>query len=421
MRSVTAREHYAREVAYAGILLCMVGMVTSPALLSIGTVTLILPALVAVPLGEQWRRFWGHKPAFFLSLIFLVQIASGLWTREAEFSVWLEQVRIKAPLFFGMYSLAVLGPYARDRVRIALILLLLAVTFVGTGTMVDYFLNRAAINQRIQVSKEVQVWLGMNHIYFSIVSGFSVLAGVWLAQFKTPLRWRGERGVIIGLTLVVFVTMHVLTTRTGLVGLYLTGGLLGFVYVLRQKKYLLGALAFVVLVSVPFVGYEAIPSFRYRIDNTWMDVSRYFRGKDPNYLSIGTRLESWKTAVNLFKRHPLIGVGMADIKADMTDQYVADETLLCPENFVLPHNQFLRLMAGFGLLGLLPFTYAWFMTPLQRRIPKGWLFWAFWLTYSLAMLGESTVERQVGIMFLITLLWLSLSEGAALTAAKRPD
>ncbi|HHG84900.1 MAG TPA: O-antigen ligase family protein [Bacteroidetes bacterium] len=410
-RIMNPRETWARRLTFLGLMLCMAGLVTSPALLSIGTITMILPAFAALPLREQLRRFFWNKPFLLISLILIVQILSALWTREEQVGAWLEQVKVKLPLLFGLYSVAVMGPFSRKEIRLALIVLLLSVVFIGAGTLVDYILHKEEIDHRIQISKEVQVWLGINHIYFSIISGFSVIAGVWLAQFRQPLRWKFERPVIIGLSLFVFVLMHVLTTRTGLVGLYLTGGLIGFVYVLYQKKYLIGLLAFLFVGSLPVVGYHSVPSFQHRIDNTWMDVSRYFSGKDPNYLSIGTRLESWKTAVNIFRKQPLLGVAMADIKADMTDQYVADKTLLCPENFILPHNQFLRYLAGFGLLGTLPFLIGWFWLPLWKKVPKDWIFWAFWLTFSLAMMGESTLERQVGIMFMVTCLSLTLSAG----------
>jgi O-antigen ligase len=408
-------------LAYVGLLLCMVGLVTSPAILSIGTVAMAIPAFVAVPFREQLRRFWWHRPAVFISLLFLVQILSGIWTREEAASGWLMQIQVKAPLLFCMYGLSILGPFTTRQIRLALILLLLAVAFTGVGTTADYILHQEEINERIQVSKEVKVWLGINHIYYSIVAGFSVLAGAWLAGFKEPLKYKWERPLIISVSVLVFLIMHLLTTRTGLVGMYLTGGFLGLLYVVKKKKYLLGSIALVVIMATPVLGYQGLPSFRYRVDNTWMDVSRYFGGKDPNYLSIGTRLESWKTAINIFRKHPLIGVGMADMWADMTDQYVEDESLLCSENYILPHNQFFRLLAGFGLLGFLPFTYAWIMLPIQRRIPRATLFWIFYISYTLAMLGESTVERQVGIMFLVTGLMLSLSSGVNKMVSKRPD
>ena len=186
---------------------------------------------------------------------------------------------------------------------------------------------------------------------------------------------------------------------------------MGVALLLQKKKYLMAVLLLVGLSSTPFIGYYSVNSFKYRIDNTLFDVKEYFEGSDPNYLSIGTRIESWKTAVNLWKLHPVLGVGMADLKSDMTDQYVRDQTRLCPENFVQPHNQFIQNLAGWGVIGFVLLTIAWFYPVFARKWPKGQLFWAFWLTFSLAMMGESTMERQVGVCFMVTTYMLSLGVG----------
>ncbi len=402
------RENILRRISYGGVLLCMAGLVTSPALLSIGIIMVMVAGLFLFPLREQLRRFWAHKPAVFMSLLFFVELVSGLWARDIAMNRWLEDLTIKAPLFLGMYGLAVLGPFSLKQVRIALGLLLLGTFVAGTGTVIDYIVNAAEINHRIEISKEVQVWLGSPHIYFSVVMSFSILGGIWSAMQPSPLLFKGDRFVLLLLSLICFVEMHVLTTRTGLVCLYLTILTLGLLLLLRKRRYLLSMVLVIGLLSVPVAGYFGLESFQRRIDNTAMDVTEYFKGHDPNYLSIGTRFESWKTAINLWKEHPVLGVSKADLDADMTDQYVIDKTKLCPENFQEPHNQFLENLAGLGIVGFLVLALAWFYPILSKAWPKDLIFWAFWLNYTFAMMGESTLERQVGVGFLVPVFMLTL-------------
>lgn len=411
LHAETRRTTIARYVALAGLVMVMGGLVTSPAILSIGVVTAILPAFVAYPLREQLRRFWGLKPAVLISLVFFMQVLSGIWSRDTHADIWLELVKIKAPLFLTAYSLAVLGPFPLRWVRVLLMLLLLACSVTAVGTVLSYFSDKAAIDEMIQSSKEVTVWTGVNHIYFSIICGFSVLSAVWMLFFKNPALFRGERWLVLALGLANFMMMHILTTRTGLVGMYATAVLLGFVWVVRERRFLTGVIALSVFLSMPIVGYYTVSSLQHRIDNTVVDLTRYFADKDPNYLSIGTRFESWKAAIHIFQRHPVLGVGMADIKDAMISQYIEDKTKLCPENFVMPHNQFLLNLAGLGLVGLAAFAVGWFYPLVQRRIPLSWLFWSFWLMLSLAMLGESTMERQVGVNFAVTVFMLALGTG----------
>jgi O-antigen ligase len=401
-----------QQLSFIGILFCMAGMVTSPALVSLGIAVIILAGLALMPPREQLKRFMAHKPAVFISLLFALQLLSGLWTRETMQAAWLNEAKIKLPLFLAMYSLAVIGPFSLKKVRIAWFLLLTGTFLVGTGTVIDYIVHAAEINERIKVSKEVQVWLGCNHIYFSIVMAFSLLANAWSLSKPGRVLFKGDKYLIGAMVLLGFLEMHVLTTRTGLVGLYLTIMIVGWVMLLRRRRFLLALLLVLGLAALPIAGYFGLDSFKNRIDNTTMDVTEYFEGKDPNNLSIGTRLESWKAAYGLWKKHPLIGCGMADLKADMTDQYVEDKTGLCGENFQLPHNQFIQNLAGWGLLGLLVILVAWFYPVLSRQWPKDLIFWIFWLNYSFAMLGESTMERQVGVAFLVTCFMLSLGVGS---------
>lgn len=406
MSTAPTNKRFARlqQICYAGFLLCMCSMPTSAAGLSIGTVVMILPAFASMPLGEQLKRFWGDKPAFFLSLILLLHTISILWTTDTE--GWLGQMRIKLPLFFGLYSLAVMGPFSLKWIRIGLLLFLGATFVTGSATVVDYIIHKEQIEMQIQVSKPVHLVFDINHIYYSILLAFSIFAGIWLRTFKQPIWHKSERWVITILVLAHILIIHILTARTGLLAFYVAALVLGIWYLAKQKKYLLAILLVAGIVSLPVVGYFTVSSLKLRIDNTYTDLDQYFRGYDPNYLSIGTRFESWKTAAHLWQEAPVLGVGMADLQSEMWLQYFEDGSALCEENYVLPHNQFIQNLAGLGLLGFLVFAFAWVYPVLRRPREKAWLFYALWLIVGFGMMGESMMERQLGLMLLVT-MWMA--------------
>lgn len=402
--SLNKRFDVLQKVCLGGFLLCMASLPTSAAGLSIGTVAMILPAFASMPLKEQWKRFWNDKPAFFLSLILLVQAISILWTSDYE--DWMEQMRIKLPLLFGLYSLAVMGPFSLKWIRIGLMVFLGATFVTGSATVVDYFMHKDQIEMQIQVSKPVTLVFDINHIYFSIIIAFSVFVGLWLRSFKEPIFHKAERWAITFLLVAHVIIMHVLTARTGLLAFYVAAMLLGLWFLVSKRKYLLAILLVLGISSLPVVGYYTVSSLKHRIDNTISDLDQYFSGYDPNYLSIGTRFESWKTAGNLWRESPVLGVGMADLKEEMWLQYFEDASDLCEENYVLPHNQFIQILAGFGLLGLLVFGFAWFYPVVVRPKEKAWLFYAFWVIVGFGMMGESMMERQIGVMLVVT-MWMA--------------
>lgn len=411
------REEMFRWAGFVGLCMTTAGLVTSPGMMSIGIGLFTVASLCILPPGEHLRRYVRNPVAIFFSLLLVVQIVSGIWTREIRADIWREEVIIKLPLLLGMYAWAALGPFSAKQVRIVLLILLLSTCFVASGTLLQYIFNAEEMNHRVEISKEIEVWLGCNHIYFSVVMAFSILGGIWVLMQNEPLVHRNERWVLIAVLLLCFVEMHVLTTRTGLVGLYLCLLILGCFQLIKRRKIFWVVLLSGTLAVMPVAGYYGIESFHKRIDNTVMDVTEYFSGKDPNYLSIGSRIESWKTAFHLWQKHPVLGVGMADLLPDMTDQYVEDGTKLCPENFLQPHNQFLQMAAGCGLLGLAVLLLAWFYPLVAKGWPKDLIFWAFWLNYSFAMMGESMMERQVGVSFLVVGFMLTLGVGRVKQAA----
>lgn len=405
------RYHLMQKVAFGGFLLCMAGLPTSPAVLSIGTVTMILPAFAALPLRQQWQKFRRDPAAWLLALILVVQVLSWFWTENKE--QWVNQVRVKLPLLFGLYSLSVLGPFSQRWVRIGFMVLSLAACVTGTATVIDYLIHREQIEMQIQVSKPMELVFEVNHIYFSIIMAFTVLACFWLWRSREIVFHRLERPLMLVIGLANMGIMHVLTARTGLLAFYLAALALGVWFLLRQKKYLFALLVVVGITSLPVLGYYSVSSLRHRIDNTFMDIDRYFNGDDPNYLSIGMRFESWKAAIHLFQAHPMIGVGMGDLEYEMDRQYLKEDTNLHDENFVLPHNQFIQTMAGLGLLGLLPLLLGWVYPAIRQPGKKHWLFFGFWIILGFGMMGESVLERQVGVMLVVTLLmatrWIEVS------------
>ncbi len=394
-----------QKVSYAGLLMAMAGIATSPAVLSIGTVVMILPAVVSMSPKAQWGRIRKDPGAGILALLAVVMALSWFWTEDQE--RWMNMVRVKLPLFFGLYSLMVLGPFPKRWIKIAMMVLTLAAFVTGFATVIDYLLHREQIEMQIQVSKPMHLVFDINHIYFSITMAFTVFAGIWVGRSKNCALHPVERPVMLGLALANMAIMHVLTARTGLLAFYIAALLLGLWYLLNQRKYLLAVLMVVGITALPVAGYFSVSSFRHRVDNTFMDLNKYFNDDDPNYLSIGMRFESWKAALHLFEEHPAVGVGMGDLQYEMDRQYLKEDTNLTDENFLLPHNQVIQTMAGLGILGLLPLVIGWFYPLVVRPKEKHWLFYAFWVILGFGMMGESVLERQIGVMLVVTLYMMT--------------
>lgn len=69
----------ARDVSFAGVLLALAGLCTSPALLSLSLIIIGLPIFWAGPVKQQLKRFYANKAAFWMSMMVVLHLVSGLY------------------------------------------------------------------------------------------------------------------------------------------------------------------------------------------------------------------------------------------------------------------------------------------------------------------------------------------------------
>lgn len=139
--------------------------------------------------------------------------------------------------------------------------------------------------------------------------------------------------------------------------------------------------------------------FRKRIHQIIWEFHHYYEGENPQGNSITQRLEFWRSAWNAIKQEPVWGAGTGDLQHEMDRQYAAMKTLLEPQYWLKPHNQFITITVAFGFIGL-----AWFLLFLSVPViqEKAWgefFYTVFFVIALLSMFTEDTLDTQAGISF----------------------
>lgn len=265
---------------------------------------------------------------------------------------------------------------------------------------INYFLHQDEINKLLLQSKHVPVFGGMHHIYFGMLSALLVIfyIGSWLLNMDTGAKW------IYLFILIIFISMHILSSRTGLYAFYMIMPLLlvsSFFYLRNtRKKIWLIVISFAAMLVISTL---FIPSFKNKVLNTQEDISATRQGgEEVNYKSMGMRLKAWQASLSIIKQHPLTGVGPGNAQTALQQQFNILAPELLTENRVGPHNQFLEFGIKFGIGGMLLLLcfFLWFIKPFHPLIISLTAFLG--LTFCL----ESVLERQIGIS--ITALFLFL-------------
>lgn len=395
--------------------LLMASMIYSPYLLSVSMFALAVLCLVEVHFEEssfsigpdraaleRLRRFWKYPALISLGLFFLVVLLS-FW-QTYDYGYWLARLRIKLP-FLGLPLIFIALPRFPERQVLGLfyvLLIILLLTSVGIG--INYLLHYEEINQLIKEGQPIPT--PRNHIRFSLLLAYGILGGGYLYYRRFKWRYDWERPLILGITIFLFLFMHFLSVRTGLAALYLgtLTLLVRYVYVYRRYGVAVGVLA--ALFLLPVIGYQAIPSFRNKVNYMRWDWKMYQEGKGADYADSG-RLTSLKVGYDLFRENPVFGVGAGNLRAETARVFAAEH----PEfrEPLVPHNQFLFVLAGTGIAGLSLFLFAFLFPLFYRYNYREPLLLAFYSILFTAFMLEHTVENSIGVAFycFFVLLWLN--------------
>ncbi len=345
------RNELALPVLFFGCAMYMLGVFTSRALTSLSPLLLVLAAVLNRDRGIYWREYRRNPVALIPAALYGLVVLSALYTenwQEWRHQVFRQSILIVVPLAIG------LAPPLPTRYRQALVAWWLAVgTAVAAGTLVHFFRHKEAIEESILRSKTQSAITGVGHIYFSVMLAFTALYGLEVAFAPTCRFGRAGRWAAGVAAVVCVVTLHLLAYRTGLVALYgaLAVGVIRLVVV--QRRFLVGGLLIVGLVAAPLVAYRTITSVERRVAQTNDDLNRFRSRQDINEYSLSQRLAAWYTAGTLVSQHWLLGVGPADVRQVMDEQYARESFGLRPENRILPHNQYLQHLLGGGIVALL--------------------------------------------------------------------
>ena len=350
-------------------------------------------------LKTNFQKFISNKSYLVVTLFFFIVLVSGIYSEDMHY--WTERLRIKLP--FLLLPLAFISmPKFNEKNYLSIFyffLTLLVVSALLVGF--DYWQNYEVITDGLGRGRPIPT--PCNHIRYSLMMAFSIIGGLYLFFKKFYLKYEWERWIILGMTIFLFGFIHVLSVRSGIAGLYLAIVALSLRYAFLQKKYLVGLAAALLVMSLPLIAYQTIPGFKQKVDYTWWDWKQYMEDK-PLRSSDAERMVSLNIGFQIGQTAPLLGVGAGDLRKEVHQIYAQQYPNITDKK--MPHNQFLSVCAGTGMIGLLIFCFAFFFPLIFYRKKMDAMFIALHLIIFFSFLTENTIENSIGVAFYVFfLLW----------------
>lgn len=117
-----------------------------------------------------------------------------------------------------------------------------------------------------------------------------------------------------------------------------------------------------------------------------------------NNFTMLQRFELWNNGWQIFKKHPLLGVGTGDV-VDRCHKRLEETHSPLAGTGLHTHNQYLNFLLAFGLLGFLAIMVAFVRAIWLNHSSRSLLFTAFLCITLISFITEDTLETLAGILF----------------------
>ncbi len=347
---------------------------------------------------EMWENKLSFKkeiksatPFIVLSLVFWGIVFSGI--NSSDLSNWTRHLRLKLPFLFLPFCFYVLRESIakyQDWIKIGF----LATCVFSSIQVLVQFINPDTVI--FEIAKGRSLDTPVDHIKYSLFIAFGVILS--FLKFRDS-KHSSRRVLYLFVAILLFVTLHLLAVRSGLVVFYFTALVLTLRAFIRNPSFV-SALVIATIVISPFIAYKTVPSIQKKIEYSLYDFKMYRQGKGDMY-SDSERIYSGIVGTKIFKESPILGSGIGDLKDACTKIYTSE---LNKKSVKYPHNQFLFILAGMGIVGLIFFMVGMYFPAFYYRKNMEDLFLAILIIYLTSFAVENTLERSYSIAFYLLFL-----------------
>jgi hypothetical protein len=335
-------------------------------------------------LAMSFRKFLDQPAMVALSLLLIVPAATYFWSSNTVW--WASQTRVRLPFLILPWVFVNLPVLTSRQYKLVLYLLVWVMVLLCIGVGINFLLNYDLIVDDLNHGRPVPV--PRNHIRFNLLLVTAILSGGWLLQQRFVWRYAWER-----------TAMYIAVGFLFLFMLFTTGWV-----IVHTGRWKLGVAAVILIMMAPVIALQTVPSLKNRINYMAYDWEKYRENTGGEY-SDAQRWVSLQIGLMLWREAPWTGIGVGDMPMEV--QRMANEHF--PNYSIdpkLPHNQFIYILCGSGLIGLVLSLIA-FLSPLTiRRARRFYLFATFQVVIFVSFLVEYTIETAIGVAFyLFFTLW----------------
>lgn len=374
-------------------------LVVLPGFPQIGAIGLGLSIIVAFIINIQQHSFSGFsRNLLLLGTFYLLHLIGIIYSANIDFALLDIQIKASFLLLPFCFDKKLFQPFEIDFIKRALI--------VGCFGYSVYLLINAFIN--FQLYQQITTFFytefsPKQHVAY--LTMYIVLSCIFIIQYLIEKSNSDKlfRTLIYVLLLFFYVIIAMLSSRTAI----FSGLIALFVFILFTLKSKIG-LTKSILLSLVNAGvfvfiFWIITGSQNRFEKpipTNNIASQEQRSvEESSTVQRNVRYTLWSTAVEIFKKQPLLGVGTGDIKDELLSNYKEQNFQEGITYNLNAHNQFFQTLATLGLLGIISLMLLLLIPLVQAIYKENVTFLAFLILIIINCITESVFEKQAGVLF----------------------
>jgi O-antigen ligase len=234
--------------------------------------------------------------------------------------------------------------------------------------------------------------------YLSMYLAFSIAIITWYIIFGN-IRYPFTKILLICLCIFFLIFIVLLSSKAGILSLALVMVLFSSFPYLRKRNWIISLVFLVTSFLLLYLGLQFFPYASLRITSAGKSISEKEHITGDNKESTAERLQIWKSAYEIIRDHPILGIGTGDVKDELMAKYKERNILVALERKLNAHNQYIQTYLATGLLGFLMLLGMLFLPIIPAFRNEHYLYIVFLLIFLLNFAFESMLEVQAGVVF----------------------
>ena len=381
------------------------GFLFSRAVLSISTIIICANGFLWGDIRGKWQAFKQQPFLIGLTLLFFIPLISGLWSNDL--GLWWFRCQQKIPLLVLPFSLVYIQQLKSKHIVQFHVLWIFTIFLGSLWSLSLYIGDPDQMIQLYKVSKVLPTWAENDHIRFTIAIIISILFALYMEQ-NNSLKGSAVKWIIRGISIWLIIFLHIISVKTGLIGLYLVILPVYGIHLWKKKKALSILLIFIALITLG-LSVRMIPTLRERINYMIYDHNLWSNEKFTGTDSDSNRILSLKAGWEIWKNNFFAGVGYGDIRSDVDKWFDKNVPIVKSEQRFLPLNQWIFAGSTTGIVGVIIFSLIICLPFFNKKWTGTLTSLCFWIFMTILFTYESTIEDQRGVyLFSFMTLWWHL-------------